>query len=143
MPFDLKSARVSAFVAAPRVRRPTLVSQAIDHDERRFSRRRNAEARAYILAPSLIEPVACLVKDQSTTGARIRLDPSIKDLTATLDEIPENFTLVLQLDRISLDCNVAWRREKSLGVRFTSPARFLPRTAANARQVPVKPAPKR
>lgn len=138
MAFDLKSARVTAFVAGPRVRRPTLVTQPVEHDERRFSRRRNAEARAYILAPSLLEPLACLVKDQSTTGARVRLDPKVKDAASVIEEIPENFTLVLQLDRISLDCNVAWRREKSLGVRFTSPARFLPRTSTNARNAPVK-----
>lgn len=141
MPFDLKSARVSAFVGAPRVRRPTLVSQAIAHDERRFSRRRTAEARAFIFAPGLTEPQPCLVKDQSTTGARVRLDPTGKDHVA-IGEIPENFTLVLQLDRVSLDCNVAWRREKSLGVRFTSPARFLPRTTASQRNLPVKSAKK-
>jgi PilZ domain len=139
--FDMKSSRsISSVLDSRRNRKPTIVGRVSAPDERRFSGRRPSESRAYIFASEVNEPVACTIKDQSSTGARLTIEVGKSALVTDASDIPDKFTLVIQRDRVSLDCSVAWRHDASLGLRFTSPARQLPKTTAAPRNQPLRKA---
>ncbi len=54
--------------------------------------------------------IQCLVCDLSLTGAAISIESA--------NGVPERFTLVLPEDGLQLPCQVVWRRECRVGVRF-------------------------
>lgn len=59
--------------------------------------------------------IDCTVRDISETGCRIVKTGSIN--------LPDTFELILELDGISIDCEVVWRKTDSIGVRFVGNAR--------------------
>lgn len=60
------------------------------------------------------------MRDVSDAGARLRLDGSVN--------APDTFDLIIELDGLEASCDVRWRRDKELGVRFVSaPERVAPR----------------
>ncbi|MGE0627765.1 MAG: PilZ domain-containing protein [Hyphomicrobiaceae bacterium] len=59
--------------------------------------------------------IPCTVRDISDTGARLRSDASVT--------IPDHFELIIDLDGVEADCEVVWRRDHDLGVRFVTPPR--------------------
>lgn len=138
MMFDLKSTRGVATVVGPRRPRvATIVNRKIPERDRRFSGRRSSEARAFIFATTLSEPYPCTIRDQSVTGARVTICLDRTDVLSNVDELPEKFTIVIQRDRVSIDCSVAWRHGQSMGLRFTSPARLLPKPASS-NPIPIR-----
>lgn len=54
--------------------------------------------------------IDCTVRNLSDTGAAL-------DVTSPVG-IPEHFTLVVQADEAHLPCQVVWRKERRIGVRF-------------------------
>ena len=54
----------------------------------------------------------CMVKDLSEEGARLQI--------ASPDPVPDTFELLVDLDGLEFECEVVWRSEKQVGVRFTS-----------------------
>jgi hypothetical protein len=52
----------------------------------------------------------CTVRDLSSTGASLELARSIN--------VPDRFTLVLEMESAARNCTVAWRRDRQLGVQF-------------------------
>jgi len=60
----------------------------------------------------------CTVRDLSTTGAHLRADSSINT--------PNTFELLIELDGFEANCEVVWRKDKDIGVRFLSPPRSVP-----------------
>ncbi len=50
------------------------------------------------------------VRDVSETGARIRVENNLT--------VPDTFELLLELDGLEADCEVTWRKDKEIGVRF-------------------------
>lgn len=138
--FDMKSTRaLAAVMGSRRDRVATIVRRAETKSERRFAGRRRSDARAFIFTPTLNEPYPCTICDQSATGARVTIPVNRSEFVTSADDIPDTFVIVIQRDRVSLDCSVAWRHGTSLGLRFTSPARLLPRTTANQRPVRSSP----
>ena len=65
--------------------------------------------------------IGCTVRDMSATGARLRVEGSV---TA-----PDTFELLIALDGLEANCQVVWRREADIGVRFIG----APRTVAPKR----------
>ncbi|HWB44494.1 MAG TPA: PilZ domain-containing protein [Hyphomicrobiaceae bacterium] len=65
--------------------------------------------------------IPCLVRDMSSTGARLRIDTSV---TA-----PDTFELIIDLDGMEANCQVVWRKGTELGVKFLA----APRTVAAKR----------
>jgi hypothetical protein len=64
--------------------------------------------------------ISVTVRDISATGAKLRSDGSTS--------IPDTFVLVVELDGLEADCQVVWRKNHEIGVRFLSaPKRFTPK----------------
>ncbi len=93
-------------------------------DELRWARRNAARIGGQICHPRLAQPLQCTVRDTSSTGARLEMAHVIGGQISR-DTAPENFTLVMPMDRLEVDCQVAWRRGNLIGVRYTSPTRRL------------------
>lgn len=59
--------------------------------------------------------IPCTVRDLSETGARLRCEGSVN--------VPDRFALIVELDGIEADCQVAWRRGTEIGVTFIGAVR--------------------
>lgn len=92
--------------------------------EQRFARRKRSAANGLILSPALSVPLSCVLRDVSSTGARIELVASLENLIGGRAKLPNSFTLNMRLDRMEVDCAIVWRRGAFVGVRFTSTPRF-------------------
>lgn len=77
---------------------------------RRTEPRRRVARSATISAHDAPTPVPCVVLDISTGGARLDVHHSA--------EIPQRFRLVIDLEGTERTCEVVWRRENSVGLRF-------------------------
>jgi hypothetical protein len=61
--------------------------------------------------------IACILRDMSATGARLRVEGSI---TA-----PDTFELLIPLDGLEANCQVVWRSGHELGIQFLSAPRMV------------------
>ena len=93
--------------------------------ESRRSRRQSACLQGAIAAERLEEPVACVVRNLSATGARIELVRGDRKPFESEQRIPDHFTLSFRLDRTVVDCEVVWQRFNAIGVRFLSLPRVV------------------
>jgi hypothetical protein len=57
--------------------------------------------------------ITCTVRNLSATGAALEVTSPVG--------VPETFTLVLEMEHTKRPCQVVWRKEKRLGVRFLAP----------------------
>jgi hypothetical protein len=96
-----------------------------DGSENRRSRRQNVCIQASISSERLDEPVACVIRNLSATGARIEIVKGERKPFTSEERIPDRFTLSFRLERTAVACEVVWERGSNLGVRFLS----LPRQA--------------
>lgn len=102
-----------------------LVSTKSD-DNRRWAHRRSSATAGYIYGGEIVDPVNCVILDTSSTGARIEVRALRGSRYHNINDLPETFTIVFQIDRVAVDCSIAWRRGSELGIKFTSPARTIP-----------------
>ena len=86
-------------------------------DEQRKSRRHNVGYSAWVALES--GPHACVLSDVSESGARIAIDdPAI---------VPDSFILLLASNGSARRrCEVVWREDHQLGVRFDLPTAKKP-----------------
>jgi hypothetical protein len=88
--------------------------------EKRFAPRRKGQTPALIYFDGTTLSVPCMIRDMSTTGARLELhsgwDNPFRSAESSLDRI----RLVVRMDRVVYDCRIVRREEKELGVKFTS-----------------------
>ena len=98
-----------------------------DADNRRWAHRRVSATSAILIGVEIGDPVPCLILDTSSTGARVKPHFARGAKFQAIMELPEIFTLFYSLDRVAIECKVAWRRDGELGLRFTSPARSVPK----------------
>ncbi len=99
--------------------------------ESRWARRTPSRLGAQIQHASLPAPIACTVRDTSSTGARLEIVTQ-RGGNISRDRVPDQFVLFMPLDRLEIDCQVMWRQGALVGVRYTSPAR------RTAKQQPIK-----
>lgn len=98
--------------------------------DRRWASRKAASTRALIVSPELSTPVSCVVRDISTTGARLELVVGNDNLLGGRLRLPPIFTLKMTADRMEVDCAICWRCSGDIGVRFKSTPRSLSRARA-------------
>lgn len=102
--------------------------------DQRWARRNPSRLCAQIQHPSLAAPIQCIIKDTSSTGARLELTV-VRGGQISRDRAPDRFTLFMPLERLLVDCEVAWRQGSLLGVRYVSPSRRAPKQSIK----PVEP----
>jgi hypothetical protein len=96
-------------------------------DNRRWAHRRSSATAATLNGSELGDPVPCVVLDTSSTGARVRPHFARGARCQTLKDLPDHFTIIFTIERVAMDCVVAWRRDGEVGLRFVSPARTVPK----------------
>ncbi|MEQ1712027.1 MAG: PilZ domain-containing protein [Hyphomicrobium sp.] len=125
----------STSVALDRLKRlsvkPAPVAAAIDPAatsaaEGRRAPRKSSVIGGVITSSSMVAERACKIVDMSATGAKIRLMPTSDQTRGLPAGVPDTFTLVLRVDRVEVDCEVAWRHDREFGVKF----RGVPRPIA-------------
>ncbi len=66
--------------------------------------------------------IPCTVRNISEGGARLRI---LEKLI-----VPDTFVLLIELDSVETDCEVVWRHDDEIGVKFLSPLRPVKRARA-------------
>ena len=96
---------------------PIVMMQAIpglepasDSDEGRDAPRRRALKSGVVSYSQGNISFPCVVKDISASGARLK--------TASDQQVPDTFQLLIELDGLAADCEVVWRGDRQVGVRF-------------------------
>jgi hypothetical protein len=94
----------------------------------RASNRRSSERHPEFLIEGRIlvpgrSPMSCAVRDKNSNGARLELETAQHRLTAA--SVPDRFTLYFCPTKTVVDCRVAWRDGRHLGVQFKSLIRIL------------------
>lgn len=56
------------------------------------------------------DKITCAVRNISKTGARLEITRSI--------DLPDAFTLVIEMEHAERKCEVVWRKQNIVGVRF-------------------------
>jgi hypothetical protein len=79
-------------------------------DEKRQANRRRVFFPAKIIYNGRLCVISCQIRDISETGCKLRIPNTAA--------IPNKFTLQFSEGNISKACEVVWREETSLGVRF-------------------------
>ena len=96
--------------------------------DNRFAPRRRAQTPALIYVEGAVDAVPCLIKDMSTTGAKLELLQKwtypFKSTFGHMDRI----RLVVRADRVMYDCKIIRRNDNEMGVKFTS----MPKPIAKA-----------
>ena len=96
--------------------------------EKRFAPRRSDQTPAQIYLVGGVQGIPCLIRDMSTTGAKLQLregwDNAIKSNASKLDRI----RLVIRQDRVMYDCKIIRRSGTELGVKFLTASKPITKT---------------
>jgi hypothetical protein len=84
-------------------------------DDRRLEPRSPANARGVVVAPGL--ELACLIVDQSNSGARLRLDRNLA--------LPGRVVVVDIAQATAVEAEIVWRKGQEAGIKRTGPAASL------------------
>lgn len=89
-----------------------------DAAETRRAPRKSHMLPAYVTAPGMANIIPARVLDMSATGAKIELTPMGRATGVPMTHLPDRFMLVLRQDKMDVDCEIVWREEWVIGVRF-------------------------
>jgi hypothetical protein len=84
------------------------------------------QSNGQILFEGVTTPYACVVRDISSTGAKIEMVRDKFNPDGAAGFLPTCFSLVLPLGRTRVECQSMWRRGSSIGVRFLGAVQQLP-----------------
>ena len=88
---------------------------------KRFAPRRKGQMPAQIYFEGTVTTVPCVIRDMSTTGARLEIkdgwDTPFMSEVSSIDHIK----LVVRMDRVVYECKIIRRANKEVGVKFVSP----------------------
>lgn len=107
--------------------------------DQRFAKRKTSRMPGLIHHATFQQPLQCMVRDSSSTGALIEIAPIKGSAASALSRFPKQFTLTIPLERVAFECDLAWQNDRTLGVRYAAPARIL---AKPVRHRPKEEAPK-
>jgi hypothetical protein len=100
---------------------------ATSSKDHRWARRQNCRIAAEISNNTMPSPLSCVVRDTSSSGARVELTGQRGAFAAGTERIPDHVTLIMPMDRMQVECRVTWRKGSMMGLRYLSPARALPK----------------
>jgi hypothetical protein len=92
---------------------------------KRWAQRKASAIPAFISHERLPGAVACVIRDSSSSGARVQLGESQKSVT--VDDLPDAFKLSVMRNReySEVECLVVRRYGDSVGVRYTGQFRTM------------------
>ena len=97
----------------------------VGENNKRWAKRKLRNSVGTILFPGITVPYNCIIRDTSSTGARIEMIADKYNQDAATESVPNDFTLFITLDRMQVECQTMWRRGSKMGIRFTSPAQAM------------------
>jgi hypothetical protein len=113
-----------------RIATMTRKSQVADETEfesqRRWAKRKPTHNSAQILFDGVTTPYACILRDISSTGAKIEMLKGKYNPDGGSAFLPAQFSLIMPLDRTRVECQSMWRRGSLVGVRFLGAVTHLP-----------------
>lgn len=83
----------------------------LDETKRRDARRRVLKAGVIAYSGRQVT-LKCTIRDFCDSGARLLVEGSIA--------APDTFELLCDLDGMTVDCTIVWRRGMEIGVRFSA-----------------------
>lgn len=107
-------------------RPPAPVCRAVP-DERRWALRKTGIIVASIMSDRLAGQVNCVVRDMSSTGARLVLNLNRNDIIVSAQDVPATFMLAMEREGMAVDCETVWCSTDQVGVRFLSHLRAVPK----------------
>jgi hypothetical protein len=93
---------------------------------RRWAKRKSVYNSAQIIFDGVTTPYACLVRDISSTGARLEMSKNKFNPDGGSSFLPTYFTLIMPLDRTRVECQSMWRRGSFIGARFMGAVEQMP-----------------
>ncbi len=111
---------------AAATRKATAGDETSADAQRRWAKRKPAHSQGQILFDGITTPYACLVRDISSTGAKIEMVKSKFNPDGCTSFVPAQFSLIMPLDRTRVECQSMWRRGSLLGARFLGAVTQLP-----------------
>ncbi|MGE0053819.1 MAG: PilZ domain-containing protein [Hyphomicrobium sp.] len=100
--------------------------------EKRFAPRRSGMTPAVVYLEDGPGSFPCLIRDMSTTGARLELRQGWdRDFSAGVSN-DDRIRLVVRLDRVMYECKIVRCGAKELGVKFTAAPKPLARAQREA-----------
>ena len=95
----------------------TVAAAAQAQDGARKATRRRVLKSGIVAYNDRFSALPCIVRNLSSTGAQLRIDGTLN--------VPTTFELLVDLDGLEVRCEIVWRKDKEIGVRFTSPPRMV------------------
>jgi hypothetical protein len=100
--------------------------EATLESQRRWAKRKPTHNTGQILFDGVTTPYACIVRDISSTGAKIEMARNKYNPDGGSSFLPTQFSLIMPLDRTRVECQSMWRRGSFVGARFLGAVTQLP-----------------
>jgi hypothetical protein len=104
--------------------------------EERFASRRSARTPALLSHQSLPQSIPVIIRDSSSSGARLEVPDAQDSHSLDLDRLPTRLILSIPVDRAWVECEIAWRNGPLLGVRYMGLTHTRPRPTRPKAQKP-------
>jgi len=111
---------------AAATRRSPIVDDSSPAAQRRWANRKPMQSNGQILFDGVTTPYSCIVRDISSTGAKIEMMRDKFNPDGAAGFLPTCFSLIMPLGRTRVECQSMWRRGSSIGVRFLGAVQRLP-----------------
>ncbi len=97
------------------------------NNKRALTRKRQRLLDGFIVSEGMLTPRACTLRDVTALGACVEIwDASVKPAL-----LRNRLTLYIPSDGKEVDCDVMWKRDNAIGLKFASPFRAPQRSYAS------------
>ncbi len=107
-------------------RKTQVSTDASPESQRRWANRKSTHSSGQILFDGVTTPYGCLVRDVSSTGAKIEMLRNKYNPDGGSEFLPSQFSLIMPLDRTRVECQSMWRRGSFVGARFLGAVTHMP-----------------
>ena len=97
--------------------------------DNRFAPRRPGQIPAQIYFDGTVTSVPCLIKDMSTTGAKLELKNGWDNPFRSSARDMNRIRLVIRMDKVMYDCKIIRRGDTELGVKFLAAPKPMSKAA--------------
>lgn len=116
--------------------KPASSKTAVKPGDQRFAPRRDDFIPAILRLVGTTYQTPCVVRDMSTTGARLEMKPGWDSVLHQVADL-ENMSLTLRQDRVYYPCAVVRRGETEVGLKFTGAPQPIEKSAKRIERRPT------